>query len=43
MKDKYWDLFRKTGLPEAYLLYRNHDDRTENDGNSAPLDGGGGE
>ena len=43
MNKNYWELFRKTGLPEAYLLYRKDVDRTENNGDSAPCDGGGGE
>ena len=29
MKDGFWELFLRTGLPEAYLLYKTEEEEAE--------------
>ena len=43
MKEDLWKLFCRTGLPEAYLLYKELRDGDQNDGSGAPRDGDRGE
>ena len=32
MKDPRWELFEKTGLPQAWLLYKKMEEREHRDG-----------
>ena len=31
MKDDLWNFFKETGLPQAWLLYRNYEEREAQD------------